>query len=413
MACTRAAVFPLLFFISVFSVSAGEACDSVRIYFHQGKTSIDHELFGNGSALDRISRHVLSTRRDIFFVIRKVKVVGGASPEGCIALNRWLSEARADSLFNYVNRYCPFSGVPMVSEFLGRDWNGLLSLAEATKSLPCREETLALLREIASETRTEAFDECDIYKLERLCGGVPYRYMYRHLFPRLRSSKIYVWYESLPQSVIVPSFAPLQIPETSCPTALLPIPSSPALPEKSHVPFYMGIKSNLLYDALLVPNIGLEFYLGKSWSLAGNWMYSWWKSDRRHNYWRIYGGDLEIRRWFGKKAKRKPLTGHHMGLYGQIVTYDFELGGRGYLGDRWSYGVGIDYGYSLPVSRRFSIDFTLGVGYLGGKYKEYMPIDDHYVWQVTKRRRWFGPTKAEVVLVWLVGGNVNRKEGLR
>ena len=50
-----------------------------------------------------------------------------------------------------------------------------------------------------------------------------------------------------------------------------------------------------------------------------------------------------------------------------------------------------------------------------GEYKEYIPIDECYVWQVTKRRRWFGPTKLEVSLVWLLGrGNVNEgKKGGR
>ncbi|MBQ8224165.1 MAG: DUF3575 domain-containing protein, partial [Bacteroides sp.] len=104
-----------------------------------------------------------------------------------------------------------------------------------------------------------------------------------------------------------------------------------------------------------------------------------------------------------------------MGLYGQIITYDFEWGGRGYLGDRWSYAGGVAFGYSLPVRHRLNLDFTLGVGYLGGEYKEYLPIDDCYVWQVTKQRRWFGPTKLEASLVWLIGrGNVNEgKKGGR
>ena len=117
--------------------------------------------------------------------------------------------------------------------------------------------------------------------------------------------------------------------------------------------------SDRLYDLLLIPNIGVEVYLGRNWSASANWMYAWWKSDRRHNYWRTYGGDVEIRRWFGKRAEEKPLTGHHAGVYGQIVTYDFELGGRGYLGDKWSYGAGISYGYALPVARRLNLDFTL------------------------------------------------------
>ena len=177
-------------------------------------------------------------------------------------------------------------------------------------------------------------------------------------------------------------------------------------------PFYIGIKTNMLYDLALVPNIGVEFALGKRVSVVGNWMYSWWKSDKVNWYWRTYGGDLAVRYWFGKAAKEKPLQGHHLGLYGQIITYDFELGGRGYLGDRWTYGGGLEYGYSLPVAKRFNIDFNLGVGYLGGEYKEYLPIDGHYVWQATKRRQYIGPTKLEISLVWLIGrGNMNIEKG--
>jgi hypothetical protein len=182
--------------------------------------------------------------------------------------------------------------------------------------------------------------------------------------------------------------------------------------EKEQKPFYMAAKTNMLYDLGIVPNVGVEFYLGKNFSVVGNWMYSWWKSDKAAWYWRTYGGDLAVRYWFGKKAQEKPLQGHHVGLYGQIVTYDFEVGGRGYLGDRWSWGAGAEYGYSLPVAKRLNIDFNLGVGYLGGEFKEYLPIDGHYVWQVTKHRHWFGPTKAEISLTWLLGrGNDNEGKG--
>ena len=179
-------------------------------------------------------------------------------------------------------------------------------------------------------------------------------------------------------------------------------------------PFYMAIKSNMLYDAAAVPNVGMEFYLGRNFSIVGNWMYSWWKSDKAAWYWRIYGGDLEMRYWFGKAAEKKPLTGHHIGLYGQILTYDFIAGKRGYLGDRWTYAAGIAYGYSLPITKRLNIDFDLGLGYLSGEYKEYIPIDGHYAWQATKYRRMFGPTKAEISLVWLLGnGNINDRKGGR
>lgn len=175
---------------------------------------------------------------------------------------------------------------------------------------------------------------------------------------------------------------------------------------------FMSISNNGLYDLLLIPNIGAEIYLGKDWSIDANWHYAWWKTDKRHRYWRTYGGDLSVRKWFGKASKIKPLTGHHVGLYGQMITYDFEWGGRGYLADRWSWAVGFDYGYSLPIARRLNLDFSIGIGYHWGKYDEYLPIDNCYVWQETNNRKYFGPTKAEVSLVWLIGcDNYNKQKG--
>lgn len=204
----------------------------------------------------------------------------------------------------------------------------------------------------------------------------------------------------------------------NCPAANYPAVEADSIRE--YKPFYMALKTNLLYDALALPNIGAEFYLGKNLSLTANWMYGWWDRNRTHFYWRAYGGDITLRWWFGPQAHDKPLTGHHLGIYGGIVTYDFELGKTGYMGgiphhslwDRCNGFGGIEYGYSLPVARRLNIDFTIGVGYLGGKYMKYAPLGKHYVWQSTHRLKWFGPTKAEISLVWLIGsGNFNLKKG--
>ena len=201
--------------------------------------------------------------------------------------------------------------------------------------------------------------------------------------------------------------APVPEPEPE-PVVEEPVVEEPACKHD----LFMSISNNGLYDLLLIPNIGAEIYLGKDWSLDANWHYSWWKTDKRHRYWRTYGGDITVRRWFGKEALIKPLTGHHVGLYGQMITYDFEFGGKGYLADRWSWAVGAEYGYSLPIARRLNLDFSIGIGYHWGKYDEYVPIDNHYVWQATKNRKFFGPTKAEVSIVWLLGcDNYNKQKG--
>ena len=401
---------------SVLFVSAQETRDSVKIYFHKGRTEIDLSLRDNRRSLEKISRRILEYRPDTAFSICKIMVVGAASPEGSIELNRRLSELRAKRLFDHVCGYSPLPDTLKTSVFVGRDWRGLLRLVENDPGMPGKSETVELLQGIVSEVEASGNGENKINELKRLRYGIPYRYMYRNLFPDLRASCLYIWYESKRKS-----FPAMQVISHLHDTLYLPCKLSPFGGEtggfqsgEKHGPFYMAVKTNMLYDALLVPNIGVEFYVGKNWSVAGNWMYAWWKSDRKHNYWRIYGGDVELRRWFGRRAVEKPFSGHHVGLYGQIVTYDFELGGKGYLGDKWSYGGGVAYGYSLPVGHRFNVDFTLGIGYLGGLYKEYIPLDGHYVWQTTKKRRWFGPTKAGISLVWLIGrGNYSRKKGGR
>ena len=59
-------------------------------------------------------------------------------------------------------------------------------------------------------------------------------------------------------------------------------------------------------------------------------------------------------------------------------------------------------------SKRLNLDFSLGLGWIGGQYHEYLPMDDCYVWQSTSRFDYFGPTRLEISLVWLLGrGNTN------
>lgn len=165
------------------------------------------------------------------------------------------------------------------------------------------------------------------------------------------------------------------------------------------------LKTNMLSDLALMPAAGLEVGLGKGWSIGGNVTYGWW-TDRSKFYWRAFAADMGIRKYFGRNMQ---LTGHHVGLYAGIMTYDFELGGRGVICDwreEWGRYAGLEYGYALPVGKCLRIDFSLGVGYAGGVYKEYLPSADgvreglHYVWQSTDRLHYFGPTRLEISLVW-------------
>lgn len=161
-----------------------------------------------------------------------------------------------------------------------------------------------------------------------------------------------------------------------------------------------ALSTNLLYDAGFTPNLGMEFPVGRRFSVAAAWHYAWWYRDESHYFWQTYGGVLTMRYWFGQK--KGLLTGHHIGVYGQLLTYDFEFGGRGEQAARWQYGGGLEYGYSFRLSRTLRLDLHLGAGFLGGRFERYDPIYGYYVWKETVHRRWLGPTTGGVTLVWLL-----------
>lgn len=408
---------------ALFSLSAGArtTVDSVRIYFRQSHADIDTAYMNNGRNLNKMAdRH--SFDKDSIRSITHIHVAGSASPEGNVRINRTLSEKRARKIFDYF-KYNDSITTPTVSfVYTGRDWKGLMAMAKNDPDLPYRDDVISMINEIITSISEKEYDtEENLARLKNLHNGTPYRYMYNRMFPFLRESRLYVTYDVKgPEREPLPLIPPVGIMTVAKPIPLT-IQTIPTLyKEKCRHPFYMDISTNMLYDILALPNIAAEFYVGKNWSVKADWIYGWWDIDPEHRYWRAYGGNVGVRRWFGKEAAKKPLTGHHLGISAGIITYDFEFGGRGYMGglpgktlwDRFNYTADIEYGYSLPIARRLNLDFTIGIGYLGGKVINYVPSGKNYVYQSTKMLNWFGPTKAEISLVWLIGcDNYNRGKG--
>ncbi len=392
--------------------------------FRLSKWDLDTALGNNAAVLDSIGGLLNTIQNDSAYRLHNVLITGGASPEGPLNLNRVLSRRRAMSMSGYLDRYMRPDDRRRSLCILDRDWEGVLQLAESDLEVPFREETLGLLKSIVAEKRLTGRDpDRSLERLKELQSGKPYIYLLRNIFPTVRASRITISYDRF-----LPPMLPTDGPEclmtdideiiTVPIDTVIPVDTIKVLLEEPFRPLYMDVRSNLLYDALALPNIGAEFYIGKNFSIGGNWMYAWWSKSSRNRFWRAYGGELFGRWWFGNAAKRKPLTGHHLGFYGQVYIYDFEWEGNGRMGGKpggnlWEepmWGLGLEYGYSLPVSRRINIDFSVGIGYTTGYYHKYKPVDKtHYVWLSTGRRRWFGPTKAEISLVWLIGkDNYNR-----
>lgn len=368
--------------------------DDAHVNFVINEATLRSDFNANQSDMDKISSRLDEVFTDPSIRLQHITIKGFASPDGPYKRNAWLAQNRADILREFVSqRYnIPTSIIDTQSE--PEDWDGMeqriMNTSEA--QMPHKNAILAVIR----SNKNVDVKERIIRKYVK-----DFAYMKDYILPPLRRSEFYIDYIKDNTFVETDTIKQPEVPV---------VDTVAVVPPAEKKPFYMAVKTNLLYDAVVVPNIGVEFYLGKQWSVFGEWHYIWLYSDSRHRYWQGYGGYAGVRKYFGSKAEEHPLTGHHVGLYGTMMTYDIEFGGRGYQMPNWGFGGGVEYGYSMPIARRFNLDFSLGVGYQDGKYYEYLPKDGHYVWQSTHKRHWFGPTKAEISLKWLLGrGNYHKK----
>lgn len=168
---------------------------------------------------------------------------------------------------------------------------------------------------------------------------------------------------------------------------------------KDHVTF--ALKSNLLYDALATPNVGFEAAFARHISLSLNWTYAWWSRMSKFRYWRMRGADIEARWWFKNRVAGHPMTGHHLGVYYSLFDFDLKLGNTGTKSMQWMASFGLAYGYSISLSRHLNLDFAIKVGYARGKMMKYR-IEGGEIVETKRISGFFGPTGAEISLIWLL-----------
>ncbi len=172
---------------------------------------------------------------------------------------------------------------------------------------------------------------------------------------------------------------------------------------------FIALKTNLLFDLALMPNIEVEVPIGNRWSVNGELMFPWWLFEGDKYCLQIFSGGLEGRYWLGSRKNRdhrKVLIGHFLGLYAGGGKYDLQWDRNGYQGE-FFIAAGISYGYNMPIARNLNLEFSLGIGLLRTDYEHYHARDNYQtlLWQNNGRYTWIGPTKAKISLVWML----NRK----
>ena len=385
---------------------------------------MEPELRGNRETLEGLVVRLKAFGDDTAGCLSQLSLRGNASPDGTAAANVRLTRKRVEAVLNYLRKRVEIPDELVEVRANGFDWEGLQLRVEDDPECPARQEVL----EVLSDTPEWMYDaqgrivDGRRKRLMDLRGGVPYGYLAEKVFPDLRNVSIILYGQGnqlqAQKEAPDPSDGRSQatVVGGGSDTQAVAGPMGEAVPEQTssgkdpegvrkeeiagdtlvQPPWHrLAIKTNLLYDAILMPSLEVEYRIDDRWSVAVEGSVAWWKRDRRHKYYQIATILPEGRYWFGTK---KPWHGHYVGVFAGGSWYDLENGERGYKGEFFT--TGVSYGYMFPIGRSLSIEAGLGVGFLYTTYEEYLPIDGHYVYQQTSRTNWFGPVKVKLALVW-------------
>jgi Periplasmic protein TonB, links inner and outer membranes len=170
-------------------------------------------------------------------------------------------------------------------------------------------------------------------------------------------------------------------------------------------PYCLAVRTNLLYDAFLLPTLGIEWRINRNVGIKLDGSLAWWggNTGKVQKMWFV---SPEVR-WY--LTQKKQLYVGVGGNYGEYNTYGYLLGklysdNTGYQGTLW--GAGLTVGYQLPLSRSFALDFNLGLGYTSFEYDSFNITNETRVYKdKNKSKDFWGPTQAGISLIWTIGGN--------
>jgi len=164
-----------------------------------------------------------------------------------------------------------------------------------------------------------------------------------------------------------------------------------------------AFKNNLVYDATLTPNLGMEIGLGKKTTLdiIGGYNPFTYSDKKKFKHWLA---QPELRIWFCEKFNGTFFGIHaHGGQFnvaGNHLPFGIFPNLKGYRYEGYFYGGGISIGYQWVLSKRWSIETSIGAGYARIEYDKYCKEcgpklkSDHY--------NYWGPTKANVSLIYFI-----------
>ena len=169
-----------------------------------------------------------------------------------------------------------------------------------------------------------------------------------------------------------------------------------------------AVKTNLLYDATATFNAGAEFGVAPSWTfdISGNFNPWTWANNMKWKHWML---QPELRWWTCNR-----FTGHFFGVHAIVGQYNFGgiKNNLSFLGSDfsrltdsrfqgWAAGAGVAYGYALPISKHWNVEFEAGAGGIWTRFDTFDCSVCNNMTESGTNHIYWGLTKLAIGIVYL------------
>ena len=269
----------------------------IRLYFRFDRSLLEKKYLTNEESLAKLD--TMLNRPEVRDNLDSIVIIASASPEGMLERNIKLAEERARATRTYVYWKHPDivrERVQICS--IGEDWAGLAQRIADDDRCPHRARVLEIINSDVDSATKE-------WRLKQVGDGAAWRHIVNNHLRYLRAgATCIIVFQSVPHApepTVEPEPesepGPVVEPDTVQMPAPQPVPESPAMEPTFVRKPLLAVKSNLLFDLASALNVELEVPMGKRWSVAGEWMFPWWRSNKSDLTMQLLAGHGEIRYW--------------------------------------------------------------------------------------------------------------------
>ncbi len=169
----------------------------------------------------------------------------------------------------------------------------------------------------------------------------------------------------------------------------------------------VSLKTNIIYDAILTPNIGVEVGLAPKWSLDITGQLNNWTVDGHR--WKQAVAQPEARYWLCRRFAGHFFGAHALGGVYNYGNFNFPVSFLGtdyrqfkdYRHQGWLVGAGLAYGYAWILDKHWNLEAEIGLGWVYTHYDVYRCANCGKKLKSGQHHNYYGVTKAAINFVYL------------